>query len=145
MTTHSSYDVNSSHGFVSSRGQRVWDDVCICVGGLLVALLGSLLYRSGSSSGIPWGLLGAFFLTFLYACICRRKRGALGVALGILVTSLIVWAVATHPGPGQDILIPGSSPAFMTWMSKTVSYWWLIGVSVVQLFAFCVPSSRLRK
>jgi hypothetical protein len=124
--------------------RTVWIYIRLCVGGLLVALLGSLIYRSGADCGIPWGLAIAWALAFFYACLCRKDKGASGVALSVLVSTMCVWAVATHPGPGEDILVPGASSAFTTWMSQTVSYWWIIGVAVVQLFAFCVPISRLR-
>lgn len=119
--------------------------MAILLGGIAVAVLGTVLHRAGADRNIPWGLILSLLLAFLYAALCRRDLGTMGLALGLLVSTVLVWIFAIHTGPGGDVLIPIASPAFTTSWSRSVGYCWIYGATLSQLLAFAIPRSALAR
>jgi len=112
--------------------------VSTVVSGFVVAALGTGLHRSGADRNLPWGLLLALALVFFGAWLARRRMGVIGLGFHLIVSSMVVWFLASTVGPGGDILV-GSSPAFVTFFSANAGVIWILGTVVVQIAVLIFP------
>ena len=81
----------------------------------------------------------ALLLVFATACWARRAHGTIGLAVNLLLSTTLIWMVASNYGPGGDILVPISSTAFVTFWSRYAGYIWILGATIVQLIALALP------
>ncbi len=121
-----------------SRGSRVWNILAVLVMGTLVAIVGTVCHRSGAAYGFPWGVILALGLLLWSTLIAARKAGGLGVGCHLLVTSLVIWGIASISTPTGSTLVAVGSPAFVTWASRWVGWIWLVGSIVIQIPVFFV-------
>ncbi len=122
-----------------STARAVWSWIGIVVFSLAAALIGTLLHRAGADRSIPWGMMLALLLVFATACWARHAHGTIGLAANLLLSTSLIWMVASNYGPGGDILVPISSTAFVTFWSRYAGYIWILGATIVQLLALALP------
>lgn len=122
-----------------STARAVWSWIGIVIFSLSAALIGTLLHRAGADRSIPWGMVIALVLVFATACWARHAHGTTGLAVNLLLSTTLIWMVASNYGPGGDILVPISSTAFVTFWSRSAGYIWILGATTVQLIALALP------
>lgn len=124
-----------------------WEYLKIVIAAVAAVIIGTLLHRSGAAQNLPWGLTLAFALVGAGSAISIRRKGVMGAAVYMLVSTLLVWSFAMYMGPGGDVLIAGRSEAFTTYFSKNAGLLWLYGVMVVQILVIVASAvvSRVRR
>lgn len=107
--------------------------------GAVAAVVGTGAHRMGASMNIPYGLLLAFALIAMSTILARALVGATGLAVHLIVASLIVWKMSGY-GPAGDILMPTGGSALVTFFSLRASVIWELGAIVIQTAILCLPS-----
>lgn len=112
--------------------------------GAASGLAGTLSHRIGATLILPVGLIFAFVIVGASSYWSRFFAGAIGMGLHILGASGVIWLLMGR-GPGGDVLIPISSPAFSTYFDRNAGTFWLIGSLVIQLLFFCCPNRLIHR
>lgn len=111
--------------------------VC-ALAGVGTAVAGTLMHRMGATINIPYGLVLALLLVALSAWASRLRSGAVGVAMHLIVCSIVVWSFAMY-GPGGDVLVAVGFGGAVPFFSQHAGYIWLFGVIVVHLLVVFAP------
>ena len=101
-------------------------------------LIGTMAHRMGASMNIPYGLVLAFLILGMSTWCARSRMGTTGLALHLIVSSLVAWQMAL-PGPGGDALTPIGFGSPMPFFSEHAGYIWLFGLIVVQVLMLVLP------
>ncbi|KAB8286710.1 hypothetical protein [Bifidobacterium avesanii] len=114
--------------------------VAICLPiGAVAALVGNVAHRMGAAQNIPYGLLLAFLIIGVGAVFSRGFAGTVGVAVHLIVSSVVVWQMSSY-GPGGDILMPTGGASLVTFFSHYATLLWMGGMLVIQIIVVCLPS-----
>lgn len=104
------------------------------------AFVGTLAHRMGASMNIPYGLVLAFLIVGLSTYAARARQGVTGLALHLIVSSALAWAIALLGGVGGDALVVAGFSTGAPFMSQHAGYIWLYGVVVVQVVMLVLPA-----
>lgn len=107
--------------------------------GVVSAVVGTGAHRMGASMNIPYGLLLAFALLAASTVLARALAGASGLAIHLIVASLVIWQMGGY-GPGGDILMPTGGSSLVTFFSLRASVIWELGSIVIQTAILCLPA-----
>lgn len=117
--------------------------VVTLLAGAAVGVVGTLAHRMGASANIPYGLVLAFAVLGLSTWCARSRMGAVGLALHLIASSMVVWQLAAA-GPGGDVLTPIGFSVPMPFFSQWAGQIWLWGVIILQVVMLVLPRRWFR-